>query len=330
MVSRGGDSVRRLVLLVPVLILAVLSASPVAGRDRVTIHLKWLHGSQFAGLYAGALNGLFAAADLEVELIPGAATEDVLVALADGAYDFVLADPTTHLSLVSQGVRNVAVAAVFQIDPVVIFALAESGIRSPGDLLGKRIMSFPSSYVIPAVLGRAGLTVEDVVLGPRSLDLFDLYSGAYDAWSGYVTTEVRRARADGHDLNVIYPTDYGVHLYGDVLLARDSLVEMSPNLVWRVVRAVIDGWAWVLDHVEEAADLVLQWDPSLDRDEQCEILRLSLPFIHAGEVQLGAMTDEKWLNMASMMVQFGLLPAGFDPMMAYTLDFVKPVYTPTP
>jgi len=224
----------------------------------------------------------------------------------------------------------VAVAAVFQIDPAVVFALPESGIRGPADLIGKRVMSFPASYVAHAVLGRVGLSIEDVLLGPPSYNLAELYSGSYDAWIGYVTNEVRRVRADGHDVNVIYPTDYGVHVYGDVLIARGNLVETSPDLVHRVVGALIDGWVWVVAHVEEAADLSLQWNPDLDRNEQREILELSLPFIHAGEVVLGAMTHEKWVGMALMMMQFGLLPPAFSPTTAYTLDFVESDTTSVP
>ena len=321
---------RRLVLLGFVTASIMASALPVAGLDSVRIHLKWLHSAQFAGLYAAAVNGFFEEVGLDVELIDGAASEDVLMALADGAYDFVLADPSRHLALVGQGVSNVAAAAVFQIDPVVVFALSESGIRRPEDLFGKRVMSFPTSYVIPAILARVGLSVEDVLLGPPSYDLNELYSGAYDAWSGYVTNEVRHARADGHDIAVIYPTDYGVHAYGDVLIARRDLVETDPEMVQRVVTALIDGWGWVLEHPDEGATMALQWEPSLDPAEQREILELSLPFIHAGDVGLGGMTHAKWSAMSEMMVRAGLLAPSFDATAAYTLEFVEPVRQEAP
>ena len=312
------------------LLLSLVSPTRVYGQDRVTIHLKWLHSAQFAGLYAAEANGLFAAAGLDVELIEGVATEEVLLGLSDGTYDFVLSDTSRHLGMVSRGLRSVAVAAVFQIDPVVLFALPGSGIRRPEDLVGKRIMSFPSSYLIQAVLGRVGLSLDDVELGPRSFDLSELYSGAYDVWTGYATDEVLRARADGYEVNVIYPADYGLHLYGDVLVTRRGLVETDPDLVQRIVKAMVLGWTWVLEHVEEAALLVVDWAPSLDSADQLEMLRACLPFVHAGEVGLGAMTDEKWSEMAETLAQFGLLPQGFDPAVAYTLEFVRSLYPLNP
>jgi len=317
--------VRRLILLGLVMAPIVVFARPVAGLDSVRIHLKWLHSAQFAGLYAAEANGFFEEAGLDVELIDGAASEDVLVALGDGAYEFALADPSRHLALVQAGVPSVAVAAIFQIDPVVIFSLSESGIRRPEDLLDKRVMSFPTSYVIPAMLARVGLTVGDVQFGPPSYDLGELYSGAYDAWSGYLTNEVRRARADGHDITVIYPTDYGVHAYGDVLIARRDLVEADAELVQRVVAALLDGWIWVFEHPDEGAMMALQWDPSLDPAEQREILTLCLPFIHAGDVGLGGMTVAQWSAMAEMMRHAGILDPSFDEGAAYTLEFVDPV-----
>lgn len=303
--------------------LAIAVSGAAWAADSVMIHLKWLHSAQFAGLYAAEANGLFARSDLDVELIDGLVGEPELRALAEGAYDFVLADPSRHMDLVSQGVANVAVAAVFQIDPVVIFSLAESGIRRPEDLIGERIMGFPTSCVISAVLARVGLGPEDVEIGPSSFDLSELYSGAYDAWSGYYTNEVLLARAEGYDVNVIYPTDYGVHLYGDVLVTRRELVETNPDLVRRVVRALIEGWDWVLGHVKEAAALVLRWNPALDVEHQVLALEASLPFIHAGEHGLGGMTDERWRSMAEMMKAFGLLPEDFDPQLAYVLEFTS-------
>ena len=308
------------------LLLPLISPTRAEGQDRVTIHLKWLHSAQFAGLYAAEANGLFASAGLDVELVEGVATDEVLLGVSNGIYDFVLADTSRHLRTVSRGFRNVAVAAVFQIDPVVLFALPESGIRRAEDLVGKRIMSFPSSYVIQAVLGRVGVSLGDVELGPPSFDLSKLYSGEYDVWSGYVTDEVLRVRTSGHDVNVIYPTDYGLHLYGDVLITRRGLVETNPDLVQRVVEAMVLGWSWVLDNVEEAALLVADWAPDLDPLDQLATLRASLPFVHAGEFGLGAMTDEKWSGMAVTMAQFGLLPEDFDPTVAYTLEFVQFLY----
>lgn len=292
------------------------------GLDHVTLHLKWLHGAQFAGVYAAEMTGLFERADLDVELIAGAATDDVIREVVDGTYDFILADPTSLLVLASEGASLVAVAAIYQIDPVVIISLPESGIRRPEDLLGKRIMSFTSSHVIPAILGRVGLETSDVELGPPSYDLEELYAGTYDAWTGYMPNEVRRARAEGHDVQIIFPTDYGVHLYGDVLITRADLITSNPDLVQRVVSAIIGGWAWVLDHVDEAAALSLGWDPRLDPAEEREILLLSLPFIHAGDVQLGGMADNRWRSMVDAMTEYGLLPSGLDMSHAYTLRFV--------
>jgi len=307
-----------------------LGASTGAAMDRVTIHLKWFHSAQFAGLYAAEANGFFAREGLEVEFVDGPALDDVLIDLSEGAYDFAFADPTRHLGLVNQGIANLAVAVVFQIDPAVILALEESGIRRPEDLVGKRVMFYPTSLIVPAVLSRVGLSVEDIEVGPVSYDLSDLYSGVYDAWSGYYSDQVRRAREDGYDVNVIYPTDYGIHLYGDILLARRDLVTANPGLVQRVVSSLIEGWRWTLGHVDEAAKLALAWDPTLDSEEQRRTLISNLPFVHAGRTALGAMTSERWSSMAATMIELGLLPAAFDPTDAYTLDFVRPYSPPAP
>jgi len=313
--------VKRASLVLCALILVAWSGSAFAG-DPVRFHLKWMHGAQFAGVYAADAEGFFADAGLDVELVEGPATLDVLQDLAAGDFDFALVDPTALLRAVDQGLAIVAISAIYQIDPVVIFALAGSGIRRPQDLLGKTVMSFESSYVLHAVLARVGMGVEDIEIGPPSFDLEDLYAGAYDAWSGYIPNEVRRARADGYEIDIIFPTDYGVHLYGDVLTTRLDLIAERPDLVGRMVGAQLAGWAWVHQHLEEASALVLRWNPHAGLATEREILELSLPFIHAGDVPLGGMTDARWRDMADMMIGFDLLASGFDVSVAYTLRFV--------
>ena len=65
----------------------------------------------------------------------------------------------------------------------------------------------------------------------------------------------------GYKLNYIYPDDYGVHFYGNIIFATDNLIATNPELLTRFLRATLKGWAYVIKNTEEVGRLVLKYKP---------------------------------------------------------------------
>ena len=184
--------------------------------------------------------------------------------MLDGRADFAISSFGEQRNAVAEDLPTVALMSAFQIPPLVIFSLAESGIASPADLAGKRV-GVTTDYwkdVLDETLQAAGVKPSRVTAIPvEAGDLQPLYDGTVDAWLGYAQDEPIRAEVEGHRVRNVFPADYGVGGYEGLLLADRQTVEGAPELVRRFVQASQQGWRYAVEHPDEAARILLDWAP---------------------------------------------------------------------
>ena len=130
------------------------------------------------------------------------------------------------------GTPAVAVMAAFQIPPLVIFSLSDSGITRPADLVGRRV-GVTTDYwrdVLEQTLEAAGV---DPPQSPpsrwRPTTCRPLYDGEVDAWLGYAQDEPIQAEIAGHPVTNIFPADYGVGGYEGLVLATEQTDRRRPG-----------------------------------------------------------------------------------------------------
>ena len=316
------SSQRLTLFLVAIALLASIAAQGLS--ENVTLRLKWFHGAQFAGYYAAAERGFYAEEDLEVTFIEGATDFEQFAAVVDGQFDFMVADALRVLEAPGRGIPVAAVAAIFQTDPLVIFSLSESGIESPFDLPGKTVMTY--GVMFPALLNKLGIPIEDVDSIGLSYDLSLLYEGAVDAWVAYVTNEAVLARQAGYEINIIHPSDYGVDIYGDVLITSRQMIDEDPDLVLRFLRATLRGWEYVIQYPVESAAFALRFAPDLDMEHQIASIEASLPLLSSGRARLGWMERDRWEFAARALRDHGQIMGPIDVEAAFDAQFIEILY----
>ena len=313
-----------------VLLLVVFPAScapapavqPVA-PDSVRLQLRWLHQSQSAGFYAADQRGLYTDRGLQVELAEGGPQVDIIDEVVSGRAQFGIANPDSLIEARAQGQPVKAVAAIYRINPAVFMVLADSGIDSPEDFAGKVVHVTPQLDVtLSAVLARTGVPLDQVTRVNYGTDLSAFYAGEVQVWTCFVNSQPYRTRQEGYEVELIYPDDYGVHFYGNVLFTIDSLIEENPDLVRRFVAASLEGWQWALENIEEAGALTLFYDPEADAAFEQQFLEASFPLIQTGNGSIGSMQAETWASMYAILETEGLLPVPFEVDTVYTLAFL--------
>ena len=80
-----------------------------------------------------------------------------------------------------------------------------------------------------------------------------LLTGAIDVWPGYLINEVLAAKEKGFDVNIVYPSDYGIDLYADTLFTTETMLKEKPDVVRNFVAATLKGWNTAIAAPEEAA-----------------------------------------------------------------------------
>jgi NitT/TauT family transport system substrate-binding protein len=301
-----------------------------AEPDRISIQLKWLHDAQFAGFYVAEQHGLYEAEGIEVELLPGGLAVDEIQAVASGEQTFGVIDSAQLLRAREQGFPLVAIAVIYRIWPSVFFSLAESGITQPTDFIGKRVIVNPANVSLPAMLARVGVSMDQIIPIAPTHDMTSFFSGDVDVWSGYLTNQVLSAREAGYDLNIIYPDDYGVHVYGDTIFATEALVESNPDLVTRFLRATLNGWRWAIENPVQAGPLALDYDSALDGQHQIHMMIASVPLIHTGEGPIGWMNPSVWQGIYNVLIEFASLEGTTEIEVAYAMEFLENIYGSTP
>jgi ABC-type nitrate/sulfonate/bicarbonate transport system substrate-binding protein len=303
----------------------VFSAATARANDAVSVQLRWHHQTQFAGLYVAEAKGYYRAEGLDVrhrEWRVG--DKSPIEQVAGGAADFGITSQAQFLVEREKGVKIVAIAAVYQRSPITFFALKTSGIKHPRDFAGRTIAFAPAHDVaLKAVLKRVGMDVKALKRTPYGFDLTPFYRGETAIWAGSLMNEPVDAKLAGFDVNVIFPDDYGVPGYGDILFTSEDLIRRKPAVVERWVRAAMRGWRYAIGHVEEATTLTCALRDSLRRDKQAAMLVASIPLIHTGERPLGFMTRAVWQGAAELLHEHDIL-ARVPPMDGlYTTAFVE-------
>jgi ABC-type nitrate/sulfonate/bicarbonate transport system substrate-binding protein len=187
--------------------------------------------------------------------------------------------------------------AGFQIPPLVIFSLADSGIKKPGDLAGKRV-GVTTDYwrnVLDQTLAAANVkrsAVTTVNVKPEGLTR--LYDGRVDAWLGYAQDEPIKAEMAGHAVTSIFPADYGVGGYEGLVLVRKAEARNDPALVRRFVQASQQGWRYAVEHPDEAAAILLKWAPDQGLGFQKAAVRAVGPLVDAPPASVGRIEAQRW------------------------------------
>ena len=141
-----------------------------------------------------------------------------------------------------------------------------------------------------------------------------------------LTGGVLRLRQAGYKVNLIWPGDYGIHMYGHTLITTDRMIAENPDLVTRFLRATLRGWREAIEDPEAAVAIILKYAREKDSELQTLMMEASVPLIHNGEDRIGWMRAEVWQGMHQILLDQRILPGAVDPDKVYTMEFLQRIY----
>jgi ABC-type nitrate/sulfonate/bicarbonate transport system substrate-binding protein len=278
---------------------------------KVVMQLDWIFNAQFAGVFQAASSGFFAEENLEVEIRPKVANQQTVAAVLEGGLVFGSAESNVLLQELEKGADLRAVATMFQDSPMSWMFKSEHAIRSPADLVGKRVGVHPGDdHPVRFILKTNGVDPDAIEIIVVDYDLSALLAGEIDVKQGYVIDEfVELNHLTGGRAGKIMGRDHGYVAYSQVVFTRPEVVDQHPNVVAGFLRALQRGWQKALDHPEATVDLLIeQWNPQLDREHQLESLRLIADFVSPeGSPPLAPMSVERWEESQKLFLDAGIL-----------------------
>jgi len=292
--------------------------------------MGYIPNVQFTPFYVAVEKGYFAYEGIEIEFDYGWETDLLKLVGTDELY-FAIASGDQVILAQNQGLPVVYVLNWYRRFPVCVMALAEKGIRSPADLLNKRVgtpVTYGASYIgWRALLDATGLDekqIELVTVGYNQVAA--LNTGQVDAALCYAMNEPVQMRAAGEKLDIIYVADYA-NLVSNGLITNQKSIQERPELVQGMVRAALRGIAYTLEHPDEAFDIALKYIPEAANDEATRavnyaILVESIKFWQAKSGELGVSDLAEWQDSQQVMQRMGLVSGETDVVDMFTNRFI--------
>ena len=184
------------------LVAAACSGGASAAPVRLVVGLGYIPSVQFAQFYYADQAGYYRAAGLDVEF-QNKVDPELITLIGQGAIDIGLADGTSVIPAVSQGIPVRYAMTVYADFPSIVFTKASSGIRTTADLRGRRLgipCKCGSSWIqLEALLSSVGLKPTDlkIVVYPDYGQLTALQQDAVDAATGFANNEPLRLAEAG-------------------------------------------------------------------------------------------------------------------------------------
>jgi NitT/TauT family transport system substrate-binding protein len=289
---------------------ALLSVRAFAGNKiTVNMQLGWIPGgNQVAEVVAKRL-GFYEQEGIDFHIQPGGPNIDGVAIVASGRIEAgeISSSPSIMLA-VSEGLPIKCIAVGLQQHPYTFFSLKNKPIRTPHDMIGKRIgIQATGMVLLKALLAKNRIPENQVDIVPIGADMMPLLSGQVDAVTGWQTntTALKPLGADRVDLRL---WDAGVRLYALPYYVTSTTLKEHPDTVTRFMRATARGWLYANAHRDEAIDLLVKEYPNLNRaDERVAIDSLMrYAFNQATQAQgWGTMDAKVWEEQIEMYGQLG-------------------------
>lgn len=280
---------RRTVLAAATLLSAPLLA--LAQATPIKFQLDWRFEGPAALFLASAAKGYYKDAKLDVSIDAGNGSGGTVTRVAQGTYDMGFADLAAlmefHANNPDAPNKPVAVMMVYNNTPAAVLALKKSGISKPADLNGKKL----GAPVFDA--GRRGFPIFAKANGLSNITWTSmdpplretmLVRGDIDAITGFSFTSLLNLEARGvktEDVVILPYPNYGVKLYGNVVIASPKLLKENPQAVKAFLAAFAKGAKEVMAKPDEAIEYVKARDGIINVDLEKRRLRMAIDAVVA-------------------------------------------------
>lgn len=298
--------------------------------DKVVFGLNWIPQAEMCGFFQARETGLYAAAGLDVELVPGGPGMNMAQMVAAGKYDMSMGSALTTLSMRKEGIPGVTVAAMLQKSPSTIVSHPGQGISKLEDLKGRpvAISNFGRAYQWAWLKAKFGL--DDSQLRPYVYNPAAFVADKTLSQQGYITEDgFFLGNALGTEPVIMLLADRGYPDYATTVFTMQSMIDTRPDVVARFVQASAQGFADCIDGDPSKAVAAIFAAAEVQTPEQSrfKLAQMKTSKMVTGEdaerLGVGAMTDERWLAVFEAMSDLGVYPKDLDYKSAYTLRFTN-------
>lgn len=298
--------------------------------EKITFVLDWTPNTNHTGLYASESLGYFEDQGLEVEIVqPPEDGADALVASGKAQFGVSFQDTMAPGVAGDNALPTTAVAALIQHNTSGIISRKGEGIDTPKGMEGKKYATWDSPIevaMIQDIVEEDGGDFSKVEMIPSTVtdEVSALESKSVDAiwifyaWAG-IKFELSGIETDYFAFKDINPVfDY----YTPVVIANNDFLEEEPETAKKFLTALRDGYEYAIENPEEAADILCEAAPELDKD----LVLASQEYLkdqYKAEVdQWGYIDPERWNAFYQWLNENGLTETEIPDNTGFSNDYL--------
>jgi ABC-type nitrate/sulfonate/bicarbonate transport system substrate-binding protein/signal transduction histidine kinase len=295
-----------------IVLLCIFLFSTLLGEttQKVSVQLSWLNQFQFAGYYMAKEKGYYNDVGLDVEI------KEYSEKSMKTNSDFTIRKSSALIDKMN-GSDIVILGTSYQHSPMVLMVLEKSGVNTPKDLFGKKVMvtsDAKDSASVLAMLNSFQLDASNVNFIPHSFNVQDLIDGKTDAMACYISNEPLQLDKLGIKYKILQPKDYGFDFYDDLLTVNTIFLQKNPKLVRDFYEATLKGWQYAYTHIEESARVTYEKYNSQNKTlydliEEGEVLK---KISYDNDGNFGILDYAKLSEMGSVFKVLGLVKSDFN------------------
>ena len=278
-------------------------------KVKVNMQLGWIAGGNQIGEVAAKQLGYYETEGIDFAIQPGGPSIDGVAIVASGRWEVgqVSSSPSNMLA-VSQDLPIKVFATGLQQHPYTFFSLKKNPIRTPKDMIGKKIGIQSTGLVLQrALLAKNKIDEKSMTIIPIGADMTPLLTGQVDTVTGWQTntTALKPLGADRVDMRL---WDTGVHLYALPYYATTDMIQRRPEALARFLRATARGWAYANKNRDAATDLLLKEYPNLNRADEREAIDSLMSYAYNTNTfnnGWGAMDRTVWQDQIQQYADLG-------------------------
>jgi NitT/TauT family transport system substrate-binding protein len=296
----------------------------------VKLVLGWYANPESGGFFAAQDSGLYEEENLDVTIQQGGPTVSGTTIVASGKADIGIADAASIALARQEGIPIVAIAAMYQTNPVGVMVHADSGIESFEDMNDR-------TWVV-----QTGNTGADYMQREVGLNFTtQAYQGSIANFladdslvqQGWPTNEVFQAQQAGVETTFFSYAEAGFNPYNDVVFTSEAYLEENPEAVEAFLAASMDGWAGYIGDIDVATaanNALLQTNPEQTSESVWFAWDAQRSFLTDGDGvdQLGAMSLERWSTLVDQLTALDVLTEEVDPESLFDASLLPEVAAP--
>ena len=293
---------------------AALGCSPGSSTPtpltKLTVGLGYLQSVQFAQFYRAQQQGYYRDAGLDVTF-QNEADPNLVTLVGQGAVDIGIADGTSVIPAVGQGIPIRYVATIYARFPNVVMTPAASGLTSAASLAGHSL-GIPGRYgsswvMLQALLASAGLTPSDIDIReyPEYGQSTAMQQGQVDSATGYANNEPVQLQRQGFATNAL-TIDEITPLPGPGLIVGTSTLAAKKDALRAFVSATLRAMDEIAANPELGVDDTIAVAPDLgsDRAGQLAVLQATIAMWQSPYTQAngtGSIDSSAWAASLDFM-----------------------------